>query len=175
MFSPSIVLDETSFPIVYPTIASEESRTSASSGSGTFQVRVGPDADLGVRADRAPAGCLQEELRPLGLVDAVVGGRLHGLLDAGVTGPEVRDARRPDLLRFHGGDHASSRRHGPAIRGGDRGLERRPGSRQDAVEGHIRREEVRGTLLGITHGETERSVLVADPEQSVRHATTLPS
>jgi hypothetical protein len=143
-------------------------------GLGDVPVRVGSDADLGVRADRAPAGCLQEELRPLGLVDAVVGGRLHCLLDAGVAGPEVGDARRPDLLRLDRRDHAT-RRHRPSIRGRDRRLERRPGPREHAVEAHIRSEEPCGTLLGITRRESEGTVLVADPEQALRHARTIPS
>src|SRR5206468_5511141 len=62
--------------------------------------RIDPDADRGAGADRAStAGVLEEELRPLGVVDA----RVHiaaGLLDSRVAAALVGDPGAPDLGRL---------------------------------------------------------------------------
>ena len=68
---------------------------------GDVPGRVGADADRSSRADRAPAGrVLQEQLRPLRVVDERVDVLDGALVDARVAAPLVRDAGAPHLGRL---------------------------------------------------------------------------
>src|SRR3972149_2654232 len=98
--------DETSLPIVAPTMRRSASRTSAISGSGTVEAerdlgpghvprRVPTDPDRFARPDAAPSGRLEEQLRAVGLVDEVVRRCVDRLLTAGGGGRQGRHPPPP--------------------------------------------------------------------------------
>ena len=90
-----------SFPIVNPTIAPDELITSASSGSGTFQRASLPDPDGLAWRDDLFRKRLEEDLRPLGIVDAVVGARAElGFHHSGFPASEIGHTGGPHLLGF---------------------------------------------------------------------------
>src|SRR5438094_180523 len=88
-----------SLPHANATTSPRAFERTASSGSGTSHVESSHAHLAAVRND-APPGGLEEELRPVALVDVLVDRFLRRLLDARLTAPEIRDPGRPDLLRF---------------------------------------------------------------------------
>ena len=117
--------------------------TSASSGSGTFQLlssrtRIG----MLVTGD-APAVRLEEQLGALGLVDARVDVLDRRLLLARVAAAQVGDAGRPHLLRRLDRRQQLAARGGPALRQRAQGVgDRRLRELQQEVERERRRQEV---------------------------------
>src|SRR5437867_1476817 len=69
-------------------------------GFGHVPRRVLAYADLGAVRNDAPPGGLEEEFRPVALVNMLVDRLLTRLLDARFATPQIRDPGGPDLLRF---------------------------------------------------------------------------
>ncbi len=93
---------ETSLPIVTATGSPPSPSTTAELGLRHHPARVAAHADRAARADRAAhLRVLQEELRPVGVVDERVDVARLGLrlLEPRVAAALVRDAGAPDLRR----------------------------------------------------------------------------
>ena len=136
-------------------------------GLGHVPIRVPSDADPFRRPANAPAGRLEEELGPDGIVDMVVHGRLGRLLHPRIARAFVGDAGGPYLLIVDGGEQPGGRGDWTFTRAVEDHLgQAARAPLQDCRHRQVGGQKLRGTAADHPSGKTDRPVRERQAEQS---------